>query len=148
MRNKHSLLQPLAAAALCVIAASTTSAQAAPSAEYARNNVRTAVSPVEPAARVVAIYLFDAPRASGMPVQVTLSDSAGKLSATYKLRGSSTEHVMAFEVADNNVMLSGKTPAGPLVLAIHQKDEFEVPSNVIGRWSLGSQSGELLRASH
>ncbi|MDB4912753.1 MAG: hypothetical protein JWM95_397 [Gemmatimonadetes bacterium] len=147
MRNRHSLLQPLAAAALCVLTASSSSAQAITASVYSRTGARAVIAPTEPASRVIAIYLFDAPRASGMPVQVTLSDSAGRYSASYKLRGSDVEHAMAFEIRESDMVLTGTTPAGPLTLAVRQKDEFETPSDVIGRWSLGRQSGELLRAS-
>ena len=94
MRNKHSLLQPLAAAALCAIALSPVSAQTTVASTFTRHARVT--TPVDaPAPRPVAIYMFEAPRNSGMPVQVTVSDSAGQYTASYKLRGSDVAHPSA-----------------------------------------------------
>ena len=146
MRNKHSLLQPLAAAALCAIAFSPVAAQTTVASTYARNGARA--TPVDvPVARTVAIYMLEAPRNSGMPVQVTVADSAGQYTASYKLRGSNVAYPMTFEMRDSDIILAGKTAGGTLTLTIRQKDEFETPSDVIGRWALGRQTGELLRAS-
>ena len=146
MRNKHSLLQPLAAAALCAIALSPVAAQTTVASTYARN-ARVATPVDVPVARPVAIYTFEAPRNSGMPIQITVADSAGQYTASYKLRGSNVDHAMTFEMRDADIVLSAETAAGTLTLTIRQKDEFETPSDVIGRWALGRQSGELLRAS-
>ena len=146
MRIQHSLLQPLAAAALTAIAFSSVAAQGAALREHSRPIAVAPPSANAPAWRPVAIYLFQSPRNAGMPSQVTVADSSGQLAATFTLRGSNIAHPMFLEIRDDDLVLEGDTPSGPLTLTFPQRKDSDARSAIIGRWSLNGQQGELLRA--
>ena len=111
----------------------------------ASNVVRAAVQPVEEPAvlRTIAIYQFEASRTWGMPNQVTLSDSLGKLFATFTLPGDRAEQPMMVDATETDIVLQGRTPSGILTLVLFEK----VPSSLSplrGHWYLGEREGELL----
>ena len=146
MRIQHSLLLPLAAAALTAIAFSPVAAQGAAMREHSRP-IAVAAKPTDASAwRPVAIYLFQAPRTAGMPNQVTVADSSGQLAASFTLRGSNIAHPMFLEWRDDDLVLEGDTPSGPLTLIFPQRKDSGARAGIIGRWSLNGQQGELLRA--
>ena len=132
-----------AAAALAVVGISSPAhAQRA----IASNVVRTAVQPVaEDAAilRTVAIYQFEASRTTGMPNQVTLADSLGKLFATFTLPGNRTEQPMMVDVTESDIVLQGQTPAGIVTLMLYQRSDAAL-TPLRGKWFLGERQGELL----
>lgn len=111
----------------------------------ASNIVRPALQPVEEAAvlRTIAIYQFQASRTWGMPNQVTLSDSLGKLFATFTLPGDRTEQPMMVDAAESDIVLQGRTPAGILTLVLLQPNPGTL-TPLRGHWYLGEREGELL----
>ena len=146
MRIQHSLLQPLAAAALTAIAFSPVVAQGAAMREHSRPVVVVAKPADASAWRPVAIYLFQSPRNAGMPNRVTVADSSGQLAATFTLRGSNIARPMFLEMRDDDLVLEGDTPSGPLTLTFPQRKDSDARSGIVGRWWLNGQQGELLRA--
>ena len=135
-----------AAALSLVVAFSPAEAQRA----IASNVVRPAVQPVEEATalRTIAIYQFEASRTWGMPNQVTLSDSLGKLFATFTLPGNRTEQPMMVDAAESDIVLQGRTPSGILTLVLLQPNPGTL-SPLRGHWYLGDREGELLgRGGH
>ena len=111
----------------------------------ASNVVRPAVQPVEEAAvlRTIAIYQFEASRTWGMPNQVTLSDSLGKLFATFTLPGDRTQQPMMVDAAESDIVLQGRTPSGILTLVLLQPNPGTL-TPLRGHWYLGEREGELL----
>lgn len=130
-----------AAALSLVVAFSPAEAQRT----IASNIVRPAVQPVEEAAvlRTIAIYQFEASRTWGMPNQVTLSDSLGKLFATFTLPGDRTEQPMMVDAAESDIVLQGRTPSGILTLVLLQPNPGTL-TPLRGHWYLGERQGELL----
>ena len=136
MRTMPSLLSPLATVALCAAAMSPAAAQHA----AAPDHVRPVVAPLP---RTVALYQFGASRAVGMPTQVTVADSAGKLVATFRLPRGGAARPMTVGVVDTDIMLQGETPSGVLTLVLYQQNDPDAAGAVVGRWSLGDRQGEL-----
>ena len=130
-----------AAALSLVVAFSPAEAQRT----IASNVVRPAVQPVEAAAllRTIAIYQFEASRTWGMPNQITLSDSLGKLFATFTLPGDRTEQPMMVDAAESDIVLQGRTPSGILTLVLLQPNPGTL-TPLRGHWYLGEREGELL----
>ena len=86
MRVLPSSISPLAAAVLFAAAATRpANAQQAAAPAPARPIVAPAAeqaAPVDTAPRTVAVYRFAAPRSTGMPELVTVTDSAGRITAS------------------------------------------------------------------
>ena len=130
-----------AAALSVVVAVSPAEAQRV----IASNVVRAAVQPVEEPSvlRTIAIYQFEASRSLGMPNQVTLSDSLGKLFATFTVPGNSTEQSMMVDVTENDIVLQARTMSGILTLVLFERNPGTL-SPLRGHWYLGEREGELL----
>lgn len=92
--------------------------------------------------RTVAIYQFEASRTPGMPNQVTLADSLGKLFATFTLPGNRTEQPMMVDVTESDIVLQGQTPAGIVTLVLFQQSDAGL-TPLRGKWYLGDRQGEL-----
>lgn len=129
----------IAAAALAVV---TVSSPAAAQRAVASRVVRADVLPAG-ALRTVAIYQLDASRTVGMPNQVTLADSLGKLFATFTLPGNRTEQPMMVDVTDTDLVLQGQTPSGIVTLVLFQSTPGTL-APLRGHWYLGEREGELL----
>jgi len=95
--------------------------------------------------RPVAVYQFVASHDAGIPKEVTVSDSAGVLVATFRLPGAAATRPMMVEVLNNDLVLQGETPWGVLTLVLYQNDQEPV-SAVVGRWILGDKEGKLRAA--
>jgi hypothetical protein len=148
MRTMHSLVSPLAAAAFYAVTAvspvwQTAVAQTAVAAEHVRPDVNTARKSDDAIVRTVAIYKFNPARQPGMPAEVTVSDSVGVILASFRLPGGNAIQPMMVDVIDTGLVLQGETPSGVLTLVLFQKDA-EAASTVVGRWTLGTQQGDLL----
>lgn len=144
MRSTLSLRSSLTLAAFCAAAGSPVAAQSA-----VASNVRAVVNAASAdvaAPRTVAIYTFGSSRSAGLPAQVTVLDSAGTWSANFRLPGSHAANPMAVDAREGNLYLQGNTPAGTLNLVLYAT-ESDAAGAVIGRWSVGSNEGELLRGT-
>lgn len=95
-----------------------------------------------PPARVVAVYDLVAPLRIGMPTQVAVADSAGTLSATFTLRGTTGAQPMLVEFIGSDIVLQGETPAGTLTLVLFKHD-LQPVGTVIGRWIRGDSEGKI-----
>lgn len=145
MRNSLSLRSSLTLAAFCAAAGSPVAAQQSAVAGNVRPVVNViSAEPTEP--RTVAVYNFGAVRSAGMPTQVTVIDSAGTWLASFRLPGSSAARPMAVDARDGDLYLQGDTPSGMLTLVLYPIDS-DAKGTVIGRWSVGSSEGELLRGT-
>ena len=137
----RSLISPLAAAVLAIAAIETASAQATIASANVRLVARSA-DIVAPPQRTIAIYQFDGSQ-EGIPAQVTVADSAGKLVASYRLRSGWAERPMKVDVADSDIMLQAQTPRGTLTIVFYQQNDPDAAAPLIGLWSLGTRQGEL-----
>lgn len=111
----------------------------------ASNVVRPVVQPAAGDAavpRTIAIYQFEASRTLGMPNQVTLLDSLGKLSATFTLPGNRAEQPMMVDATESDIVLQGRTPSGILTLVLFQASPGTL-SPLRGHWYLNDREGEL-----
>jgi hypothetical protein len=144
MRTMLSFLSPLATAALCAAAVSPAAAQHSAAPDHVRPVVQHAAVTVDaPLPRTVALYQFGASRAVGMPTQVTVADSAGRLVANFRLPRGGAARPMTVGVVDTDIMLQGETPSGVLTLVLYQQNDPDAAGAVVGRWSLGDRQGEL-----
>ena len=140
--HTSSLARLSFAAALALVGASSP----AHAQRAIASNVRPAVQPGPdnaPVLRTVAIYQFEAPRTAGMPSQVTLADSLGKLFATFTLPGNRTEQPMMVDVTESDIVLQGQTPAGVVTLVLYQQSDAGL-APLRGKWYLNDRQGELL----
>lgn len=130
-----------AAAALSVVAA----VNPAEAQRAIASNVRAVVQPAADASdlRTIAIYQFQAARSLGMPNQVTLADSLGKLFATFTVPGDRTEQTMVVDVSENDIVLQARTLSGILTLVLFEP-VLGTLSPLRGHWYLGEREGELL----
>ena len=111
----RSLVSPLAAAVLAIAAIETASAQSTVASANVRLATRSADIVDAPRQRTLAIYQFDGSH-EGIPAQVTVADSAGKLVASYRLRGGWAERPMTVDVADSDILLQAQTQRGTLTM--------------------------------
>lgn len=142
MRTSHSLRSSLTLAAFCAAVGSPVAAQSA-----VAGNVRAVINAstsADIAPRTIAIYSFGSSRSAGVPSQVTVLDSAGTFQANFRLPGSSEMHEMAVDAIKGDLYLQGVTPSGVLTLVLYPS-ETDRAGEVIGRWQVGSNDGELLR---
>jgi hypothetical protein len=99
----------------------------------------------------VAVYRFARRDAAGLPAEVTLADSAGRLVAAYRLAGDAAggaggaARAMAVTAAGTDLVLRADTPAGPLTVRLDGQNDGSAAGPVAGRWWLGEARG-LLRA--
>ncbi|MDQ2667195.1 MAG: hypothetical protein M3Z05_14440 [Gemmatimonadota bacterium] len=147
MRTSLSLRSSLTLAAFCAAAGSPVAAQQAAVAANVRAAVSIASSSVDAALpRTVAIYTFGASRSAGLPALVTVVDSAGTWLASFRMPGAASVHAMAVDARDGDLYLQGDTSAGLLTLVLYPVDT-DATGVVIGRWSVGTAEGELLRGT-
>ena len=78
------------------------------------------------------------PDGEDMPVSLTISDSAGTMSALFWPVGDQDGHTMAVTVNDTDLVLNGQTPGGPLVITLHKHDKA-----VDGKWSFRGETGTV-----
>lgn len=130
-----------AVAALSVVAA----VRPAEAQRAIASNVRAVVKPAAEASvlRTIAIYQFQAARSLGMPNQVTLADSLGKLLASFTMPGSPAEQPMMVDATENDIVLQARTPSGILTLVLFEPAPGTL-SPLRGHWYLGEREGELL----
>ena len=138
MHTFASVRLAVATAALAVV---TVSSAAEAQRAVASSVIRTDVLP-STALHTVAIYQLDASRTIGMPNQVTLADSLGKLFATFTLPGNRTEQPMMVDVTDTDIVLQGQTPSGIVTLVLFQSTPGTL-APLRGHWYLGEREGEL-----
>lgn len=142
---RTAIARSVRAASLAHIAlAATIALSAAPAAaqEHSAGGVRPA--PTLLASREVAKFRFNGGRADGLPAEVTVIDRGGELMATYRLPGQRVAQPMMVTLIDADIILQAETDKGVLTLQLYQQnDESARTGAVIGRWTLGSQSGEL-----
>lgn len=136
----------LSFAAAALAAAAAVSSPARAQRAIASNVVRPVAQPAAEEAgvlRTVAIYQFEASRTAGMPNQVILADSLGKLFATFTLPGNRTEQPMMVDVTESDIMLQGHTPSGIVTLVLFQRSDAGL-TPLRGHWYLGDREGELV----
>ena len=139
MRAILSSRSMLAAAELSAAALAPAAAQQAAAPAPARPAVEAAA----PAPREVAIYRFSSPRATGLPTQVTVADSAGQLVASYQLRGSRAALPMEVTQLGTDLVLQAETPEGVLTMQLYGQTDPATATPLSGRWWLGDQAGIL-----
>ena len=143
MRLIRSLASPITAAVLALAAIETASAQPSVASANARLVARSAdMAVAAPLQRTLAIYEFDGSY-DGIPSQVTVADSAGKLVASYRLRGGWVERPMSIDVADSDILLQAQTPRGTLTMVFYQQNDPDATGPFVGAWSLGTRQGQL-----
>jgi hypothetical protein len=143
MRLIRSILSPLAATALSVVALCPAAAQQA-TADHVRPAVRhTITTPDTVQLRTLAVYRFGASRLAGMPSQVTVADSAGELVATFRRPGAREAVPMVVDVLGTDITLQGATPSGVLTLVLYGQNDPDASDVLIGRWTLGDRQGAL-----
>ena len=126
----------LALAATLVVAAMPAGAQ-----DLSSDAVRPA--PTLVATRKVATYRLNGTHGDGLPAEVTLSDRGGQLTATYRLPGQREAQPMMVTVLDADLILQAETDKGVLTIQLIEQNDPAPGSAIRGRWTLGSQSGEL-----
>ena len=145
MRTSLSLRSSLTLAAFCAAVGSPVAAQSAVAGNV-RATINASATTDVTTPRTIAIYNFGVSRNAGMPTQVTVADSAGTYLATFRLPGSSAIHEMAVDAHLGDLYLQGVTPSGVLTLVLFPSDT-NAAGEVLGRWSVGSNEGELLRGA-
>ena len=138
----RSLVSPIAAAVLALAGTATASAQSTVAPANVRLATRSADIVEAPRQRTLAIFQIDGSH-DGIPAQVTVADSAGRLVASYRLRGGWAERPMTVEVADSDILLQAQTPRGTLTMVLYQQNDPDVAVPLLGLWALGTRQGEL-----
>ena len=126
----------IALAAAIVLTAAPAAAQ-----EHSTGAVRPA--PMLVSAREVAKYRIIGVRGEGLPAEVTIADSAGQLTANYRLPGQRVAEPMMVTVMDQDIVLQAETDKGVLTLQLYGVNDQPVGGAVTGRWILAGRSGEL-----
>jgi hypothetical protein len=144
MRSTLSLFSPLATVALCAAAFSPAIAQRAVAPDLVRPVVKHAALPVDAALpRTVAVYRFATSLNGGLPTQVTVADSAGRLVATFRLIDGHSARPMTVDVVNTDILLQGETPSGLLTLVLYRQNDPQAADAFVGHWTLGDHQGEL-----
>lgn len=141
MHALHALATPLAAALLAAAAVTPAAAQA--TAAQAAAARPAAAFALDAAPRPVATYRFTQARDGYMPTELVIADSAGVLSASFRLPGERAPRPMAVDATEYDLVLQGETPAGLLTLRFYLPREAAEAGVVAGRWWLGEESGTL-----
>lgn len=128
--NPASILRILGAAALLTVAARTASAQSGPSSASAAAAPVTHWSQHPLGKYRIELALHD----RKMPVDLTISDSAGTPVANFWPVGDNDGHMLAVAVKDTDLVLSAQTPRGPFSLVLQRQG-----STVSGRYAMGMQ---------
>lgn len=128
------------AAALCATAAvRPAAAQGTPQATAPSDTRRAEVAVA--AARPVAEYRIETGRV-GFPEHVTVSDSAGRIVASYRRVGDPVARPMAITVRGSDFRLRAMTPDGPLTIVL-ERQNGDVGPVLTGRWRIGAMEGPL-----
>jgi hypothetical protein len=147
MRSLLSFLSPIAAVAFSA-AAGPASAQYAAAPDHVRpavQSVALAGAGTAPAIiRTVAIYTFSVSPGRGLPSQVTVADSAGRLVASFRPGLGAAARPMTVGVFDTDLVLEGETRAGTLTLVFYGQNDPDATAGFIGRWSLAGNQGQLV----
>ena len=132
--------------AIAATVATSTFAVATPAAaqQPARTPVRLAAAHTTSGAevRAVAVYRLLAYHASGIPSRVVISDSAGRLVASYRVYDDSRSYPMMVDVSAAGIVLQGETDSGTLTLLLYDPST-PAQGRADGHWWLGEQEGEL-----
>ena len=130
----------LALAATITFAAAPAAAQ-----EHSTGGVRPAPALESArASREVAKFRFNGGRSEGLPAEVSVIDRGGELLATYRLPGENIAQPMLVTLLDADIILQAETDKGVLTLQLYRQNDASAPADaVLGRWTLGSRSGEL-----
>ena len=91
----------------------------------------------------MATYRFTGVGDGTMPTEVTITDSAGVLLASFHLPSDRAARPTAVDLTDADIVLQGETPAGVLTLRFHQRGDDVAAGLVAGRWWLGTQDRSL-----
>ena len=141
--RRTSFAATIAATALLLGApASPLAAQPASAPRHVRPIVRPASLAANPAVRTVAAYRFLAPRAAGLPIEIVLADSAGRVVGSYRTEGSPAPLPLQVTVLETDIVLQAQTGEGLLTLRLLGQNDPTV-RDVVGQWWLGARSGEL-----
>ena len=133
----------IARAASIAAFAAALALSAAPAAAQELSTGAIRPAPALVASRQVATFRFNGGRAEGLPAEVSVIDRAGQLTATYRLPGQRVAQPMVVTVLDMDIILQAETDKGVLTLQLFQQNDPSADRGVVGRWTLGSRSGEL-----
>jgi hypothetical protein len=109
--------------------------------DLSTNAIRPA--PMKVVSREVAKYRFNGVRNEGLPAEVTVIDRGGELLATYRLPGQRVAEPMMVTILDADIILQAETEKGVLTLQLFKQNDEPGANALVGRWTLGSRSGEL-----
>ena len=84
------------------------------------------------------VVMYDANPSGPMPVDLTLTEVDGKLSANFWVVGDHEGLPMSAAVQDKELVLNANTPRGPLEVRIEHRG-----ANLTGKWQLGYKKGTL-----
>lgn len=132
----RTAIRRLALAAAVLAAATPAAAQ-----DLSKDAVRTA--PKMAVSREVARFQFTVGRDAGLPAEVTIFDRGGEIAATYRLPGQRAAQPMLVTVLDMDLVLQAETDKGVLTLQLYEQNGATMARPIVGKWTLGSRSGEL-----
>ena len=124
------------------LAAAALSAAPAAAQRPAAGDVVRADAPAAAASRVVASYRLNA-RGAGLPAQVTVADSLGRLVASFRAAGSRREQPMTVTVMGTDLVLQGQTTEGVVTLVLGRQNDADSAARVTGSWSVAERRGAL-----
>lgn len=84
------------------------------------------------------VVMYDANPSGPMPVDLTLTEVDGKLSANFWVVGDHDGLPMSAVVKDKELVLNADTPRGPLEVRIEHRG-----AKLMGKWRLGYKTGKL-----
>lgn len=94
-------------------------------------------------ARTVAIYRFRPTQAWGIPAEVTLADSAGRLLAYVRMRPGAPRIQLDADLSVAGLTLQGETPAGLLTICLYDP-ELGAGGSTEGHWWVAGRDGDLV----
>lgn len=136
----RALVLPPLAAVLCAATAAATARPAAAQTHAAADAPRPAVATLA-VARPVAEYRIETVQ-YGFPEHVTVADSAGRLVASYRTRGTDVARPLSVRVRGRDFVLRAHTPSGPLTIVLEGQNG-DVAPGLVGRWRMGEHEGRL-----
>lgn len=100
--------------------------------------------PARVTTRQVASFRLLGAQVKGIPAEVTIADRGGQLVASYRLPGQHDAQPMMVTVLDTDIILQAETDKGVLTLQLYDRNDAPAGRrSSVGRWTLGSDSGEL-----
>jgi hypothetical protein len=134
-------MRTTALASLAAIAAFATPL----AAQRAVIGTQTAPVTISTTSRVVASYEFlNSPAGASLPRSVTVSDSAGTITAVAELASNNQRVSLDVTVIECDVILQTSTPDGLLTIVLERLNEGGQQRLVSGRWTLGNSEGKLV----